>query len=105
MEGTGTHVHGDDCGHLKIKHGDHFDFLENGSLTASGTAPGSRHSLDISATNPSGCRAEGSLVCFRHHGGSDPQVPHGDHMDYLYHGRLHHPHGDHCDDHGPVEVL
>jgi hypothetical protein len=32
-------------------------------------------------------------------------VPHGDHEDFLYHGRLHHPHGDHCDDHGLVETV
>jgi hypothetical protein len=31
-------------------------------------------------------------------------VPHGDHIDYLVDGHLHHPHGDHCDDHGPVET-
>jgi hypothetical protein len=29
-------------------------------------------------------------------------VPHGDHTDYLVDGHLHHPHGDHCDDHGPL---
>jgi hypothetical protein len=29
-------------------------------------------------------------------------VPHGDHIDYLVNGRLHHPHGNHCDDHGPL---
>ena len=27
-------------------------------------------------------------------------VPHGDHIDYLVDGHLHHPHGGHCDDHG-----
>jgi hypothetical protein len=32
------------------------------------------------------------------------QVPHGDHVDYLVDGRLHHPHDDHCDDHGPVAL-
>jgi hypothetical protein len=32
-------------------------------------------------------------------------VPHGDHVDYLVNGHLHHAHGDHCDDHGPVEVV
>lgn len=32
-------------------------------------------------------------------------VPHGNHIDFLVNGRLHHPHGDHCDDHGPVEVV
>jgi hypothetical protein len=26
-------------------------------------------------------------------------------VDYLVDGRLHHPHGDHCDDHGPLNVL
>jgi hypothetical protein len=29
-------------------------------------------------------------------------VPHGDHVDYLVHGHLHHPHGTHCDDHGKL---
>jgi hypothetical protein len=32
-------------------------------------------------------------------------VPHGDHVDFLVNGRLHYPHGDHCDDHGPVTVV
>ena len=32
-------------------------------------------------------------------------VPHGDHVDYLVNGRLHHQHGDHCDDHGPVQIV
>ena len=27
-----------------------------------------------------------------------------DWVDYLVDGHLHHPHGDHCDDHGPVTV-
>jgi hypothetical protein len=33
-----------------------------------------------------------------------PAIPHGDHTDYLVNGHLHHPHGNHCDDHGPVKV-
>jgi hypothetical protein len=32
-------------------------------------------------------------------------VPHGEHTDYLVQGHLHHPHGDHCDDHGPLETV
>jgi hypothetical protein len=32
-------------------------------------------------------------------------VPHGDHMDYLVNGRLHHVYNGHCDDHGPVEIV
>jgi hypothetical protein len=33
--------------------------------------------------------------------GHEP-VPHGNHVDYLVDGHLHHSHGDHCDDHGPL---
>jgi hypothetical protein len=32
-------------------------------------------------------------------------VPHGDHVDYLVDGHLHHPHDEHCDNHGPVRVV
>jgi hypothetical protein len=32
-------------------------------------------------------------------------VPHGDHVDYLVDGHLHHPHNGHCDDHGPVTIV
>ena len=32
-------------------------------------------------------------------------VKHNDHVDYLHDGHLHHPHGDHCDDHGPLELV
>ncbi|HEY4426895.1 MAG TPA: hypothetical protein VGN08_01670 [Solirubrobacteraceae bacterium] len=31
-------------------------------------------------------------------------VRHGDHVDYVVGGHLHHPHGDHCDHHGAVET-
>lgn len=31
-------------------------------------------------------------------------IEHDDHTDYIVDGRLHCPHGDHCDDHGPVEA-
>jgi hypothetical protein len=30
-------------------------------------------------------------------------IPHGDHVDYLVDGHLHHPHDGHCDDHGVYE--
>jgi hypothetical protein len=33
------------------------------------------------------------------------KMPHGDHTDYLVDGRLHHQHGEHCDDHGAVPVI
>jgi hypothetical protein len=31
-------------------------------------------------------------------------VPHGDHVDYLVGGHLHHAHNGHCDHHGAVSV-
>ena len=62
--------------------------------------------VEIGDTNPDGCRpaaAEAEHV----HGAScgHPAVPHGDHTDYLVDGVLHHPHSDHCDDHGRVDVV
>jgi UDP-2,3-diacylglucosamine pyrophosphatase LpxH len=29
-------------------------------------------------------------------------APHGDHVDYLVDGHLHHQHNNHCDNHGPI---
>lgn len=104
MTNAGTHVHGDGCGHPKIKHGDHFDYLDDGHLADVRSETVTEHSIEVTEINPDGCQAKMSLVCFRHHDGNDHKVPHGDHIDFLYHGRLHHVHGDHCDDHGPVEV-
>jgi hypothetical protein len=34
-----------------------------------------------------------------------PAVRHSGRLDYLHDGHLHHPHGDHCDDHGPLASL
>jgi hypothetical protein len=31
-------------------------------------------------------------------------VPHGDHVDYLVDGHLHHPHDGHCDHHGVLAL-
>jgi len=33
-----------------------------------------------------------------------PIIIHGNHVDYLVENVLHHPHNDHCDDHGKIEV-
>lgn len=40
------------------------------------------------------------------HGTECGHVPvlHHDHIDYLVDAHLHHPHGDHCDDHGSVRL-
>ena len=88
------HVHGANCGHTAIRHGDHVD----------------EHVLEVSDRNPDRCTPDhacaGHEPGHRHGPGCGHEaVPHGDHIDYLVDGHLHHPHGDHCDDHGPVELV
>lgn len=100
-----THQHGDGCGHLRIRHGDHEDYLHDGHLhhnAADGEV--AKHVLDVTEENPAGCH---QLSCHlqAQHAEDAPKVPHGDHEDFLVGGRLHHVHGDHCDDHGAVAVL
>jgi hypothetical protein len=63
--------------------------------------------VPVSETNPAQCTPD--HACADHdadhdHGPSceHETVQHGDHVDYVVAGHLHHPHGDHCDDHGPV---
>jgi hypothetical protein len=74
-------------GHLHHPHGDHVD----------------EHVVAVSADNPDACSPAGcEHVCDESCG--HPAVPHGDHVDYLVDGRLHHPHADHCDDHGALAV-
>lgn len=105
------HVHGPDCEHTAIQHGDHIDYLHDGHLhhmRPDGQVE--EHYLDISDTNPSVCTP--NHQCSGHdashvHGPDcgHEAVPHGDHVDYLVDGHLHHPHGNHCDDHGPLIVV
>jgi hypothetical protein len=60
--------------------------------------------IAISTTNPDGCATK--MACAHVHGPDcgHEAVPHGDHVDYLVDGRLHHAHDGHCDDHGPLAV-
>ncbi len=104
------HVHGPSCGHTGVVHGNHVDYLHDGQLHHQTDADQvEEHLIEISATNPDQCTA--GHACSGHaaghvHGpgcGHEP-VPHGDHVDYLVDGHLHHQHGDHCDDHGPVKL-
>lgn len=103
------HEHGKDCGHTAVRHGDHVDFLHDGHLHHPHDDHYDEHAFEVTAQNPDGCHAgaKGCVNAGHQHGpdcGHEP-VPHGDHVDYLVEGRLHHPHGDHCDDHGPIEVV
>ena len=57
-----THVHGAQCGHTAIKHGDHVDFLHDGHLhhqTSAGVVE--EHTLEVTNTNPASCT--GGHVC------------------------------------------
>ena len=97
------HVHSEHCGHTRIQHGDHVDFLHDGHLHSSHDGHYDEHVLAVDATNPIACAP---IACSCNHDDcGHEKVPHGDHVDYLVNGRLHHRHGDHCDDHGPVNVV
>jgi hypothetical protein len=95
---------------MAVQHEGHVDYLDHGHLEHSENGRTQQHVIGVSDMNPDRCdpkhRAAGHDAEHRH--GSDcghEAVPHGDHVDYLVDGRLHHPHGDHCDDHGPLTVI
>lgn len=100
------HEHGEGCGHTAIKHNDHIDYLHDGHLHHKHGDHYDEHVLEVNETNPVECNA---VNCCGEHvhgeGCGHEAVPHGDHIDYIVDGRLHHQHGDHCDDHGPVEIV
>jgi hypothetical protein len=97
-----SHVHGANCGHRAIRHGDHLDYLHDGHLHFAGASGIEEHRIEVSQRNPDGCVS--GRCRSRHDDQSSARSPHGDHWDYLIDGRLHHPHGDHCDDHGLVDL-
>ncbi|WP_444930773.1 hypothetical protein ACJJIF_03030 [Microbulbifer sp. SSSA002] len=103
-----SHTHNSECGHTAIQHGDHVCYLHDGHLHHPHKDHYDEHVLEVSASNPEGCHpiAGGCDSAHTHDENcGHEQVPHGDHIDYLVNGRLHHVHGDHCDDHGPVELV
>ncbi len=109
MPAEHLHHHGPGCGHVAVKHGDHVDYLHDGHLHHPGST-GVEHVVEVSERNPNHCTPEnghkGHGTAHVHGPGCGHEaVPHGDHTDYLVGGRLHHPHGDHCDDHGPLDVV
>jgi hypothetical protein len=99
-----THQHGPNCGHTAVQHQDHVDYLHDGHLHHMHGDHVDEHVIEVSDTNPLRCTPE--TRCSHTHGPGcgHEQVPHGDHVDYLVDGRLHHPHDSHCDDHGPVAL-
>ena len=98
-----NHQHGAGCGHLQIKHGDHIDFAHDGHMHHVEGKKIEEHCIEVSVVNPDVCKP---LDCngSKNHVGLAEVIPHGDHTDYLVDGRLHHLHGGHCDDHGPINL-
>jgi|SRR5436309_2439659 hypothetical protein len=103
-EGPHPHEHGSDCGHTAVRHDDHVDYLHGGHLHHPHEEHVDEHVIAIDQGHP-GEHTEPVSCDSSHRHGSDcghEAVPHGDHVDYLVDGRLHWPHEDHCDDHGPL---
>jgi hypothetical protein len=103
------HVHGPNCGHTAVRHGDHTDFLHDGHLHHMHGDHVDEHTIEVSTTNPDRCTPQ--QRCGAHDqahlhgpGCGHEAVPHGNHVDYLVEGHLHHPHDGHCDDHGPLSM-
>lgn len=105
-----THTHDAGCGHVGIRHEDHVDYLHDGHLhhqDESGRYV--EHVLPVNDMNPATCTPNhscgGHSDAHQHGPGCGHEVvPHGDHTDYLVDGHLHHPHRDHCDDHGAIAM-
>ncbi len=101
------HTHRAGCGHSAVRHGDHVDYLHDGHLHHPHGDHVDEHVIEVSKTNPEACtpahQCAGHKPGHTHGSGCGHEaVPHGDHVDYLVEGHLHHIHGGHCDNHGPV---
>jgi len=103
-----SHQHGPGCGHTAVQHDGHTDYLHDGHLHHIHGDHVDEHVIEVDKAHPAECThgAEGHPA--KHvHGPAcgHAAVPHGDHVDYLVGNRLHHPHGDHCDDHGALNTV
>lgn len=99
------HKHGSGCGHKEIKHDGHVDYLHDGHLHHMHDDHVDEHQVSESAANSSNCTPEHACHDTAHNHGPNcghEAVPHGDHVDYLVDGHLHHPCKNHCDNHGAV---
>lgn len=106
--GEHPHVHGPGCGHVAVEHEGHVDYLHDGHLHHPHEAHVDEHWLAVDAAHPDGHTAPAGGHDDAHVHGPDcghPAVPHGEHVDYLVDGVLHHPHEGHSDDHGAVAVV
>lgn len=104
-----VHVHGEDCGHVAIRHNGHVDYLHDGELHHMDGERMKTCRLSADAQNPDHCTDGHPCIGHeeQHEHGKDcghERIAHGDHFDYLVAGHLHHVHEGHCDDHGPLEL-
>ncbi|GAA2607949.1 hypothetical protein GCM10010399_43500 [Dactylosporangium fulvum] len=86
------HQHSDTCGHAKVQHGDHFDFLHDGEA---------HH---VHEGHYDRCGIEGHVQAENHphthgEGCGHEQIKHGDHVDYLHGMHRHAEHAGHYDEH------
>lgn len=103
------HRHGAGCGHKRISHDGHEDYLHDGHMHHEHGDHVDEHVVEDGTANPSECTpghaCGGHAVGHKHGAGcGHDAVPHGDHVDYVVDGHLHHPCSGHCDDHGRVRV-
>lgn len=106
-EGEHPHEHGQACGHIAVRHGDHVDYLHEGHLHHPHDGHVDEHVIAVDEVNPTGHTEPVECDPAHVHGAAcgHEAVPHGDHVDYLVEGRLHRPHEGHCDDHGPLTAV
>ncbi|MGZ4965214.1 MAG: hypothetical protein ACXWBP_00245 [Limisphaerales bacterium] len=101
------HKHGPGCGHVAVEHHGHTDYLAGGHLQHVEGGKVTEHVLEVDREHPDRCThgAKGDPKGHVHGPNCGHQaVPHGDHVDYLVDGHLHHPHDGHCDDHGELHT-
>jgi hypothetical protein len=97
------HRHGAECGHTAVLHEGHTDYLHDGHLHHPQGDHVDEHAVAVTTANPDRCAPEHDCGEHSHGPGCGHEaVPHGDHVDYLVGDHLHHPHGEHCDDHGAL---
>lgn len=99
-----VHTHSMECGHTKLFHNGHVDFVEaNGHLHHQHEDHWDECAIEVNDVNPV---AKNHVSGELHNDTCGHQkVAHGDHCDYLVNGRLQYVHGDHLDDHGPVDQV
>lgn len=104
-----SHQHGPGCGHTTIQHEGHTDYLHDGHMHHPHEGHVDEHVVAINSGNPASAAPNhdcgGHEKGHKHGAGCGHEtVPHGDHVDYLVNGHLHHAEGGNCQDHGSVNA-